>query len=373
VALVTWEVGGFDDPATSVVSQIALRGEQRFAFTVVSRSCHPEVRSLAEWRRVPVPEKPFRLRWAAFFLAASAPVRRARPDLVHTWGPAPMIPGRVDLASVAMLQAGYHAAADGRPPGAGPGWRLERAFKLGLERWSYGSRSGLIDVESEEAKRAFERHVPGAEVIVIPRTIDGERFRPEPADRQRVRQELGAAEGEIVVLFVGRDWALKGLDLAIEAVALVRKRGLRNLRLWVAGGDDGLPGRLPSRHGEIADRVRFLGLRSDIERLYRGADLFLLPSLYEHFCRAAHEAAATELPVVATPVGGVAELIDAGAGIAIERRAEPIAAALEGLAADPALRDRIGRRGREFSARFTPEASTDRYLERYERLLAPER
>jgi UDP-glucose:(heptosyl)LPS alpha-1,3-glucosyltransferase len=356
-----------------VLSQIVLRGTGRFDFTIVSRSCHPEVRRLAEWRRVRVPDKPFRVRWGAFFLAAPAQLRRARADLIHSWGAAPVVPTRVDLASLAMLQAGYHAAAGGRPPGAGPGWRAERAFKVGLERWSYGHRCKLLDVDTEQARHALRQVVPGAEVLVTPRVVDTDRFRPGSQDRTRVRSEHAVADDEFVALFVGRDLNLKGLDVAIEGLALARRHGADRLALWVAGASD--PGtwrRRAARHG-VADRIRFLGLRRDIERLYRGADLLLLPTLYEHFCRAAHEAAATELPVVATPVGGIAGLIDGGAGIAIERSPDSIADALERLVADPALGRRMGKRGRELCARFTPERSTDRYLELYEQLLAAKR
>jgi len=370
VALVTWTVGHPDDTTASVFSQIVIRGQGRFDFTIVSASLHPEIRPLVEWRLAPAPKSPFRLHWAVFFATAAARLRGAEADLVHTWGPAPMIPNRIDIASVNMLQAGYHAASGGRPPGAGPGWRAERAFKLALERWSYGHRARLLDVDAESARAALLTHVPGARVIVTPRVVDTERFRPDAEDGRRMRSELGAADDDLIALFVGRDWDLKGLDKAIEGLALARRRGDRDLRLWVAGGSDEDRLRAMAAAGGIADRVEFLGLRSDVERLYRGADLFLLPTIYEHFSRAAHEAAATEVPLVATEVGGITDLIGAGAGIAVERDRESIAAALARLAGDPALRARMGERGRERSLRFTPEASTDRFLDLYDELAA---
>ena len=76
----------------------------------------------------------------------------------------------------------------------------------------------------------------------------------------------------------------------------------------------------------VADRVRFLGYRVDVERVYQAADIFVLPTAYETFCRAAHEAAACGLPVVAPPVPGIRELIgedEAGilAGVVASARA----------------------------------------------------
>jgi glycosyltransferase involved in cell wall biosynthesis len=291
-------------------------------------------------------------------------------DLVHTWGPSPIVPNRMDIASVNMIQAGYHAAAGGRPPGARAGWRAARAFKLGLERWSYGRRAGLLDVATEQAKAVLEGHVPGAKVNVTPRVVDTDRFRPDAEARRRIRKELGVADDDLVALFVGRDWDLKGLDEAIEGVALARRQGAPGLRLWVAGGSGRKQLETRAERWGLADRVEFLGFRADVERLYQGADLFLLPTIYEHHSRAAHEAAASEIPVVATAAGGIAELIDEGGGIAVERDAEAIAEALRRLAADPGLRSRMGALGRRRCLRFTHERSTDRYLALYEELVA---
>ena len=269
-----------------------------------------------------------------------------------------------------MLQAGYHAAVGGPPPGAGPGWRAARAFKLGLEHWSYGRRAGCLAVETEQARAALQEHVPGTEVIVVPQDVDAERFRPDAEDGRRLRSELGAADDDLVALFIGRDWDLKGLEQAIDGVALARRNGAGGLRLWVAGGNDPDKLRAMADSRGIADRVEFLGFRSDVERLYRGADVFLLPTIYEHFSRASHEAAATGLPVVATSVGAIADLIDGGGGIAVERDGDSIAAALTRLAGDPGMRARMGKLGREQSTRFTPERSSDRYLDLYEELAA---
>ncbi len=365
-----WDIRGPAITTGNFFTHMVLRGHERFDFTVVSRTVDPAVRPLVRWLRAPAPLEPFRLRWAVFFLTGALRLPQARADLVHAWGPAPMVPNRIDIASVNMLQSGYHAAAGGRPPGHGPGWRIGRSIKLGLEGWTYGRRSGLVAVETERTKAVVEEHVPRAEVIVVPQWVDTERFSPDPDDSRRIRAELGAAADDTIALFVGRDWALKGLEPAIAGVAEARRRGATGLRLWVAGGDNPKTlRRIAEDHG-VADRVEDLGFRGDVERLCRGADIALLPTLYEHFCRACYEAAATERPVVATDVGGIARLIDGGAGIAVERDGDSIAEALITLAADPDLRARMGKRGRELAVGFTREGSTDRYLDLYDELLA---
>jgi glycosyltransferase involved in cell wall biosynthesis len=355
------------------MSELVLRGHQRFDFVVVSRTLLPELRPLVEWGRAPAPAAPFRLRWAVFYLTAGAILARQDVDLIHTWGPAPMVPNRVDLASANFDHATFQEAAGGRPPGANRiTWRAVRAFTLALERRTYGGgRVRMLNVESPAAKAALERHYPGVPVTVTPRSIDTERFRPNPEIRGRVRAEEGARDDEVVALFASRDWARQGSDLAVEGVAAARRRGHR-LVLWVAGRDDSRTLKRVARSFGIEEHVRLLGFRTDLERFYAGADIYMHPTLYEHFSRACHEAAAAELPVVATAVHGVSDLIgEDEAGIVVERDARSIAEAVSRLAADPGLRADLGKEGRKRTMRFTPERSADHWLDLYEDLARP--
>jgi D-inositol-3-phosphate glycosyltransferase len=106
--------------------------------------------------------------------------------------------------------------------------------------------------------------------------------------------------------------------------------------------------------------VRFFGQRLDVERFYQAADVFVLPSLYETFSLAAHEAAASGLPLVATRVSGVADLIGNGeAGLLVERDASDVARALASLAVDPERRSCLGRTGRARASEFTWSRSAD--------------
>jgi glycosyltransferase involved in cell wall biosynthesis len=135
-------------------------------------------------------------------------------------------------------------------------------------------------------------------------------------------------------------------------------------------GDGPRPSGLAERLG-VGERVRYMGYRPDIERYYQAADLLVLPTLYETFCKAAYEAAACELPVVAPRVGAVPELVgEREAGILVERTPASVAAALRELTADPALRARMGREGRRRSVSHTGERYVTSVLELYERLLA---
>jgi glycosyltransferase involved in cell wall biosynthesis len=141
--------------------------------------------------------------------------------------------------------------------------------------------------------------------------------------------------------------------------------------LWVVG--QGREGRFRSlaRELDVADRVRFFGRRLDVERFYQAADVFVLPSLYETFSLAAHEAAASGLPLVATRVSGVADLIgDGEAGVLVERNASDVARALASLAVDPERRSQLGRVARARASEFTWGRSVDGVAALYRDIVA---
>jgi glycosyltransferase involved in cell wall biosynthesis len=266
---------------------------------------------------------------------------------------------------------GYHEAAGGRPPGENRlTWRPSRALTLGLERFAYRPpRTRIAEVETPAAKATVERLYPGLQVVHIPLVYDTERFRPDPETREQVRAELGAGADEVVALYVGRNPHVKGLDLGVEGLADARRRGA-GVTLWAAGtADRSRVMRLASRHG-VEEHVKLVGFRQDVERFMAAADVFLLPTIYEHGSRSSHEAAACGLPLLVTATHGPAALIgDDEGGIVIERDAASIGSGLARLAGDPELRRRMGSVARErMLARIGH--SYEPYFELYEQLAA---
>jgi UDP-glucose:(heptosyl)LPS alpha-1,3-glucosyltransferase len=225
---------------------------------------------------------------------------------------------------------------------------LSRVLAACAERWCYRpQRLRAFAAVSRGVGREVERHFPGIETHITPNGVDVSRFRPDPDVRVEVRAELGVAETTFVALFVGGDWDRKGLALAIEGLARAR---IANAELWVVGrGDEKRFGALAGRHGVEA---RFFGMRDDAERFFQAADCFVLPTLYETFSLVAYEAAASALPVVASCVSGIDELLEGGSGIIVERDAGSIGRAISTLAADESLRRDLGTRGRERASTF---------------------
>ncbi len=121
----------------------------------------------------------------------------------------------------------------------------------------------------------------------------------------------------------------------------------------------------------VAAAVHWLGVTREVETVYELADAFVLPSSYETFSLVSFEAAASALPILATPVNGVRELIEDGRnGFLITREPAVIAERLRAFAADPALRRRLGEAARESALGFGAERMVAQHDELYERLAA---
>jgi glycosyltransferase involved in cell wall biosynthesis len=366
VAFVGWRLG-------SELEGVIRAGRDRFDYTVISMDLPEPLRAQVEWLRLPRPPLgSFRLGWALFFAFGGLRLARAGADLVHCVGPLPVVPNRVDVDTVTFCQAAYDEATAGRIKGSASaiGWRLGQRFTVALERWWFGRRVDVLVGISEGSAADLRRHYPGVRVEVVPRGIDLRRFSPDEDDRRRVRSERGVPHDAVVALFVDQQYRpLKGLEIAIRAFAAAHAAGAGPDLLWVAGAGNDRYAPLAQSLG-VADRVRFLGHTAAIERLYRGADVFVLPTAYEAFCRAAHEAAACGLPVVAPPVNGIRELIgDDEAGMVVSRDPAAVAHALTSVCGDRERRARMGAVARRRVAEFDEEAVSARMLALHESLL----
>jgi D-inositol-3-phosphate glycosyltransferase len=195
-----------------------------------------------------------------------------------------------------------------------------------------------------------------------------------PGDQNQARAALGLGPGPLV-LFVGRIQPLKGLDVAVAALALLRV-AIPGVGMVVVGGPSGPAG--DEEHRSIRRQVAALGLSSMIElrppvahhrlaEYYRAADVLLLPSRSESFGLVAAEAQACGLPVVATRVGGLAHVVaDHRSGLLVEGW-DPAdhARAVEAVLADANVSERLSRGAVEWAERFSWDATAERLLELY--------
>ena len=168
---------------------------------------------------------------------------------------------------------------------------------------------------------------------------------------------------------------VKDLPTLLRAFALSAASEPR-LRLALAGaGPEEAAVRSLIRKLGIADRVRLPGWITDTESLYDSLDIVALSSLSETFPYALGMAARYSLPVVSTDVGGVAELTGADGGLLVPAGdSEALGRAISSLAADKALRARVGDAlSRRYREHFTTEAMAERQAEIYRAVLAAPR
>jgi L-malate glycosyltransferase len=192
------------------------------------------------------------------------------------------------------------------------------------------------------------------------------------ADRAAVRQEMGVGVDDLVVLQVARLDYLKDHATALRTLGhVVRQRP--NARLVLVGeGPERAKIEELIRQGRLEANVRLLGLRKDIGRLLHAADVFLLTSISEGIPLTLIEAMAARLPVVATRVGGVGEIVEDGDTglLAPSGDDAALAAHVLQLGADPEQRLRMGERGRQRArAMFSESRMHANYLRLYEELL----
>jgi glycosyltransferase involved in cell wall biosynthesis len=175
--------------------------------------------------------------------------------------------------------------------------------------------------------------------------VDMERFSPRAPTHH---------EGPMSVLTVAQLAPRKGLDVLLDAVALLRARDVPVEAVIVGDGDQRRHLETRARDLGLEDVVTFAGAvgQDRIPDYYAGADVFCLPSFAEGIPIVLMEAMARQLPVVATAVMGVPELVvDRRSGLLVPpARADLLADALEELAHDPALRERLGVEARKHVA-----------------------
>ena len=162
----------------------------------------------------------------------------------------------------------------------------------------------------DEIGQAFR--VAPEKLHVIYNGVDLEHFDARARNflRGPARAELGCRPHEALFLFVGSGFSRKGLDTAIDALALA---GDPALRLAVVGRDrDDARYVAQARRRAIGERVRFLGGREDVRPLYAAADCFILPTRYDPFPNTALEALAMGLPAIVSSRCGAAEVIEEG-------------------------------------------------------------
>jgi len=288
-------------------------------------------------------------------------IRRVRPDVVHAHSSKAGVLARV-AAAVCRVRAVVFTA-HGWAFKAEPGYRSR--LYLNADRATAAVTSAVICVsETERREGLAARTCRPARTVVIRNGVDASRF--------GIRTHAEVPRPQLIS--VGRLKAPKDFETLLDALALLD--GLSFEAIVVGDGPDLEHLEARSRRLGLVDRVTFAGEQPDVpERLAR-ADCFVLSSVSEGLPISVLEAMAAGLPVVASDVGGVHELVGEGVtgSLVPPRDPEALAAALRPVLADAGLRARLGQAGRaEVEMSFSIEAFQRGHLDLYARLLAQKR
>jgi glycosyltransferase involved in cell wall biosynthesis len=195
------------------------------------------------------------------------------------------------------------------------------------------------------------------QMVVVRNGIDQKRFDPSRYDRNRCRKALGLRPDDFVIGAVARLAPQKNLDHLLHAALLLKGRSLSlfaRTRIIIAGPDGGSKKKLIAQAAKlrIAKNVRFIGSRSDVPEVLRALDVFAMPSFHEGTPFALLEAMAMGLPIIASQVGSIPEIIDGNGYLVCMLQPEETFYALLDLVASPNLRARMGQRSRELARRY---------------------
>lgn len=287
-----------------------------------------------------------------------------RPEVLHSHlKHADVVAGRVAIAESVAHVSTLHLIEDG------VGWLAARKRNIAIRS---RRRSTQRTIAVSDAVRDWYLDVSGSDpttVVTIHNGVpDPGPF--EPAVLASLRSELGIADDAIVAVVVAIMRPGKGHDVLVDALPHLSDD--RVVFLVVGDGPDSE--RLRARVEDI-DRVVFAGFRDDVGKILAAADFVVHPSLGDALPTALVHALAAGRPVVASAVGGIPEIVPAGAGVLVAPGdPQALAGAIDRVAADVDQRRLMGKRARErYDEEFSAEDWADRLRSLYDEVLRDDR
>jgi glycosyltransferase involved in cell wall biosynthesis len=239
-----------------------------------------------------------------------------------------------------------------------------------LLHWLSGRTQRLVAVSESlrhEMAGCFQAH--GDSIEVIPNGVDTARFAPRirGPDERRIRSVVG---NRFLCVTVASVSPVKSPDMLVQAA---RRLSDEVAFVWIGDGPLYDRTRKSIQEAGLEQRFKLLGAQPDVRPFLHAADLFVLPSRTEALPMCVLEAQAIGLPVVATNVGALPEIVLAGhSGLLVEPgNPQALAKSINDLRGQPAVRRDMGGRARgHVAARFGIDRMIDRYEELYQSLIA---
>lgn len=354
--------GGAESYAVALVRELAVRHD----IHVFTQQTDEPVAGVAYHKVFRLCEKP---RWINQLLFAIATWWRTRQgfDVVHshenTWH------GQVQTVHVWPTR---HNLLHGRQ-----GWRLALAWlkvltspRLLTYVWLEGARfkpqpGRQVVAASDMLREACEQAYPASPVAVI---TPGVQLPQAVLSKEEARRRLGLPQQALLLLFVANDYARKGLDALLQALAQLPAE----VHLAVVGSRNPLPAyQAKAQSMGLGARVHFLGPLADVAPAYQAADVLAHPTLEDSYAMVVLEAMAHGLPVVVSGPAhcGIShELQDGGQALLLDdpHDAVRLAALTEQLLHEPALAQRLREGGLAFARAHSWESAALQYEALYQ-------
>jgi glycosyltransferase involved in cell wall biosynthesis len=335
------------------------------------------------WHRVWIPRGPhlFSYTWWLFanrFHRWRHRVRGLRPDLIYSPGINCL---DADLIGIHMLfesfrlQMRSELSLRKNPVLSWPKLihrRIYYKFLGFLERRIYSDeRVELTTVSQKTARETKDLYGRREDLTVIYHGLDTARFAPgrRLTLRPASRAALKLADDEFAILLIGNDLKKKGFTCLLEAVGKIANP---KIRLLIVGDDSPVPYQEMIRTLGLAEQVKLLPQRPDVEFYYAAADLYAGPSIEDTYSMPPAEAMACGLPAITSRAAGVSEIIHHGVdGMILEdpRDSKTLSVWLARFMNDPELREKVGKAAALTAAQYTWDENAQQLQRVIEKLL----
>jgi glycosyltransferase involved in cell wall biosynthesis len=311
--------GGAETFSTDAIVALAAEGVEQHVI------CRPHPLPLQRYKAAGVAVTPACFAKLTRFTGAPGRIRRLarefKADAVHAWmgRAASFVPGGMPCPVIGWF-GGYYALK------------------------YYRSADYFIGITPDMRRYLIEAGAPAERVFLC------HTFGTLPDTPPVTRASLNTSEDALVLLVLSRMHAKKGIDTALQAM-----QALQNAVLWLAGDGPELETyQALARQLGVADRVRFLGWRTDRKSLLLACDICLLPSRYEPFGTVIAEAWSVRKPLITTPADGARQFVRHGENGMIFPMddAAALAACITEVAGDPELAARLAKSGYETYSRL---------------------
>lgn len=302
------------------------------------------------------------------FFEISSLIRSQRPDIVHTHTSKAGILGRW---AAWLLGVPYIVHTPHGHVFYGHFSKAISMLFLIIEKVSSHITNRIVALSEGELRDYIRYSVSDpSRLLKIHSGVDMDRFSKIKEAKGVFKKRLGISDTDLTVGYVGWLMHVKAPHILMDAMMEVWEEFPQTLLLFVGKGP--LENRLKrlAKDRGIDNKVRFLGWRRDIEKIMPALDVFALPSLNEGMGRVLVEAMCCGIPIVASKVGGITELVRNGEnGYLVEPgNVNSLSHAIKQLLRDERLRERMGKRGKEIAREYSSEGMIQLLSDLYENL-----